>query len=131
MLVLSALVSSLFLAGLAAAEYRPGYGSDDDSDSTDSPSAVAVVAGASTAVVVAAEVTPAISFSTPSASASKASLSTGHVTVHLVKVSNQVGNLAFEPYEIKANAGSIIQFHFYPKVCAAPPSLFAAESNPR
>ncbi|KAL8698359.1 MAG: hypothetical protein Q9201_006616 [Fulgogasparrea decipioides] len=50
------------------------------------------------------------------ASASTATPS-GQVVVHVVKVSNKKKGLTFEPNNIVAAPGHMVQFHFYPKPC--------------
>ena len=39
-----------------------------------------------------------------------------NVKVLVVKVGTKNGSLVYEPSDIKAAAGSLVQFHFYPKV---------------
>ncbi|KAI4122582.1 MAG: hypothetical protein LQ338_005738 [Usnochroma carphineum] len=52
--------------------------------------------------------------SSPAASTG-AAMPSGQVKVHVVKVSNEQGSLTFEPSNLQAAAGSMVQFHFYPK----------------
>ena len=49
----------------------------------------------------------------------------GMVRVIVVKVGNEAGGLVFEPNDIRANAGDMVQFQFYPKVSTSPPSRAA------
>jgi plastocyanin len=42
------------------------------------------------------------------------------VNVQVVQVGNMNGDLKFDPEEIKAEAGSMVQFQFYPKVSDGP-----------
>ncbi|KAI9741797.1 MAG: hypothetical protein M1834_000183 [Cirrosporium novae-zelandiae] len=51
---------------------------------------------------------------TESSSSATSSSSSGKVKVQVVKVSNKEGNLTFTPDSITAEAGSMVQFHFYP-----------------
>lgn len=88
------LLSTIFLAGGALATYGTdsSYGSGSSgSDSTSSPA------------------------SSPAAFAGTATPS-GQVMMHVVKVSNKAGSLTFEPNNLQAAAGSMVQFQFYPKV---------------
>ncbi|KAL8645094.1 MAG: hypothetical protein Q9210_006897, partial [Variospora velana] len=97
----TSLLSSILLAGGAVATYGTdsSYGSGSSgsygsgtsgSDSTSSPApSPAALAGTAT----------------PS----------GQVMTHVVKVSNKAGSLTFEPNNLQAAAGSMVQFQFYPK----------------
>ena len=40
----------------------------------------------------------------------------GKVQMHVIKVSNKAGDLTFEPNNLEAAPGSLVQFQFYPKV---------------
>ena len=44
----------------------------------------------------------------------------GMVKMHVVKVSNKNGDLTFEPNNMQAAPGEMVQFHFYPKVRQTP-----------
>lgn len=71
----------------------------------------------------------AVSTTTSSASAASASAS-GSVKVLVVKVSNEAGGLVFEPNDVKANAGDMVQFQFYPKNHSVAMSNFAQPCVP-
>ncbi|KAI4091262.1 MAG: hypothetical protein LQ344_004255 [Seirophora lacunosa] len=97
----TSLLSTVLLAGGALATYGAdssygssssgGYGSGSSgSDGTSSPK------------------------SSPAAFAGTATPS-GQVKMHVVKVSNKAGDLTFEPNNLQAAAGSMVQFQFYPK----------------
>ena len=53
--------------------------------------------------------TSAVSSTLPSEAASAGS-------IHVVKVGNAEGKLVYEPADIKAAVGDMVQYHFYPKV---------------
>ncbi|KAI9755482.1 MAG: swr complex subunit [Chaenotheca gracillima] len=96
----TSIVSGLALAGPAFAQYGGGsYGAS-------SPEA----AVGTTAVAVASSVASAAATSAPTGTAS----SSGGVSVHVVKVSNKNKELVFSPADIKAAAGDMVQFQFYP-----------------
>ncbi|KAL8956141.1 MAG: hypothetical protein Q9193_006253 [Seirophora villosa] len=97
----TSLLSTVLLVGGALATYGPdssygssssgGYGGGSSgSDGTSSPK------------------------SSPGAFAGTATPS-GQVMMHVVKVSNKTGALTFEPNNLQAAAGSMVQFQFYPK----------------
>jgi plastocyanin len=96
-MLFSSLIASALLASGALAQYDYGYGSSGSSSSAAAPSgtAAAVATGASE--------------SSPSPS--------GMVNVHVIQVSDNNGTLRFFPDDIKADAGSMVQFQFHPKVC--------------
>ncbi|KAL8939808.1 MAG: hypothetical protein Q9216_003159, partial [Gyalolechia sp. 2 TL-2023] len=108
------LVSTLALASGALAQYGGGssYGSgssgSDSSNAGSSPMAMAA---------------------SPAASAGTATPS-GQVMVHVVKVSNKQGELKFEPNNLQAAAGSMVQFHFYPKSHSVAQSTFDQPCEP-
>lgn len=41
------------------------------------------------------------------------------LVTHVVKVGNAQGGLVFEPNDIKAAVGDVVQFQFYAKACLA------------
>ncbi|KAL9010172.1 MAG: hypothetical protein Q9173_004872 [Seirophora scorigena] len=110
------LLSTVLLAGRALATYGAGssYGSSSSgsygsgssgSDETSSPkSSPAALAGTAT----------------PS----------GQVMMHVVKVSNKAGSLTFEPNNLQAAAGSMVQFQFYPKNHSIVQSTFDQPCEP-
>ena len=104
------LLSSLALASGAFAQY--GSGSGYGSGSSGSGNSASMGSGGSSSMSMAA---------TMAASPASAGTATpsGQVMVHVVKVSNNQGSLTFEPNNLMAAAGSMVQFHFYPKVSAA------------
>ena len=118
------LASSILLAtGVLAQSYggASGYGSGGDSGSSSaSDSGYGVGSGsssgsgsessqASSALSPAPVATPSPSTESPTPA--------GTVKVYIVKVSNKNGDLTFAPNNLKAAVGSLVQFHFYPKVC--------------
>ncbi|KAL8949091.1 MAG: hypothetical protein Q9222_004781, partial [Ikaeria aurantiellina] len=56
--------------------------------------------------------------------------SSGQIMVHVVKVSNKAGALTFEPNNLQAAAGSMVQFHFYPKNHSVVQSTFDQPCQP-
>ena len=123
------LASSLLLAtGAFAQSYGSGYSSGGGSDSgsgagsgysSGSENSSGSDGGAESGKVSSSVVSVAVA--TPSASSSSPA-SAGTVNVHIVKVSNKKGELVFEPSSLKASVGSLVQFHFYPKVFLDPTS---------
>ena len=65
----------------------------------------------------AAAAPPAPAAAASEASSPASSAPQSQVSVHVVRVSDANAKLAFEPADIKANVGDMIQYHFYPKVC--------------
>lgn len=104
----STFVSVLCLATSAFAQYGGSYdyGKSGDSSSTDASGSDVTPEAAS------ASSPPDANTATPS----------GTVTVHVVKVSNKEGALKFEPNNLKAEVGEMVQFQFWPKVqiCLTP-----------
>ncbi|KAI9810755.1 MAG: hypothetical protein M1827_006093 [Pycnora praestabilis] len=82
--------------------------------------------GASTSAVAASLQASTSTMSSMAASSSSAS----QVSVQVVKVSNKNGSLIFAPNDIKASAGSMIQFHFYPKNHSVVQSTFDQPCEP-
>lgn len=112
-----ALASSLILVPGALAQYGnygsgSSYGSDSGSYGSGSGSTGSSEAESDTSNSVIPEA--AVASSSPSTGLSAPA---GMVDVHIVKVSNKKGSLVFEPNNLKAEPGSMVQFHFYPKVC--------------
>lgn len=112
MLSISTLVSSILLVTGAIAQsynYGSSYGSGSGgSDSISGDGADYGAASTSTSSV-------AVSKTTAQAGP-KQTLAGGNVKVQVVKVSNKNGDLTLEPNNITAAVGSLVQFHFYPKV---------------
>ena len=97
----STFVSVLCLATSAFSQYGDyGYSSDSDTSSTDASGSDVIPEAAS------ASSTPETNTATPA----------GTVNVHVVKVSNKDGALKFEPNNLKAEVGELVQFQFWPKV---------------
>lgn len=109
------LLSTLALAGGALAQYGGGssYGSSYGSGSSGSGSS----SGSSSSVAAA-----------PASSGTAAA--SGQVMVHVVKVSNKKGDLVFEPNNLQAAAGDMVQFHFYPKNHSVVQSTFDQPCQP-
>jgi len=63
-------------------------------------------------------------------SSASSSTSTGQVTVHVVKVGNANGTLAYSPNNIKANVGDMVQFQFAPNNHTVTQSTFAQPCQP-
>ena len=86
-----------------------GYGdwSDDDDDDSMSiePSATAAAAGADSSATDVSE-----------AEGAAPSSGSDGTTVHVVSVGDKDGGLIFSPADIKAAAGDVVQFQFWPKV---------------
>jgi plastocyanin len=59
-----------------------------------------------------------------------ASTGTGAVTVHVVKVGNANGTLAYSPNNVKANVGDMVQFQFAPNNHTVTQSTFAQPCQP-
>ncbi len=123
------LASSALLAGRALAQYGAGGGSGmsssmmtDTAMSSSMPmqdmaaSSTMAMAAASTMGMAAAS-TMGIAASSTMAGAAAPSGMGGMVNMHVVKVSNMNGDLVFEPKDLQAKVGEMVQFHFYPKVC--------------
>lgn len=106
------LLATLALASGALAQY--GGGSSYGSGSSGSGSS----SGGNSAVASSVAASP-VSSGTASPS--------GQVKVHVVKVSNKKGDLTFEPNNLQAAAGDMVQFQFYPKVCPARSSSMLAK----
>ncbi|KAI9829879.1 MAG: hypothetical protein M1838_005850 [Thelocarpon superellum] len=70
--------------------------------------------GGSDATTAATSATAAAA-SAGAAAPTAASSSGGQVSVHVVKVSNAQGTLAFTPAQVQANPGDMVQYQFYPK----------------
>lgn len=110
------LASSVLLAGGALAQYGSGGGSGMSSSMmTDMASSSSMpaqdMAGSSTMGMAA---------SATMAGAAAPSGTGGMVNMHVVKVSNKNGDLVFEPKDLQAKVGEMVQFHFYPKVWLLP-----------
>ncbi len=114
------LVSSLLLVtGAIAQGYdyggsnSPSYGSGSGSGGSGSSSS----AGSESSSVNSPTSCASASKAMPHTHISKeTSTPDGSAKVHIVKVSNKKGNLTFEPNDLTAAVGSLVQFHFYPKV---------------
>ena len=101
------LASTLILAGGALAQYGAAGGA-------------AGGAGMSSSMMTGMAMSssmPMAASSTMAAGAAAPSGMGGMVTMHIVKVSNKNGDLAFTPKDMKAKVGDMVQFQFYPMVC--------------
>jgi plastocyanin len=56
--------------------------------------------------------------------------SSGQIVVHVVKVGNANGTLAYSPNNIKANVGEMVQFQFAPNNHTVTQSTFAQPCQP-
>ncbi|KAL8641429.1 MAG: hypothetical protein Q9228_001748 [Teloschistes exilis] len=119
----TSLTSTLLLAGSAVAQYGsgPGYGSDTNSGSGSSGSGSMDSGSASSSMMPSSMSSASIPMSTGTS---------GHVKVHVVKVSNKKGELVFEPKNMQAAPGSMVQFHFYPKNHSVVQSTFDQPCQP-
>ena len=107
--VLSALclaTSALAAAQYGSNDYGSGYGSSSGGSSTDASGTGNGLSSSDATPDVASASSPATSSDTPN----------GMVNMHVVKVSNKNGDLMFEPNNLQAEAGSMVQFQFWPKV---------------
>ncbi|KAL8834992.1 MAG: hypothetical protein Q9170_003513 [Blastenia crenularia] len=107
------LLSGLALANGAVAQYGYGSGSSGSGSSEGSSS-----------------MSMASSMAASPASTGMAATASGQVMVHVVKVSNKEGSLTFEPNNLQAAAGSMVQFHFYPKKHSVVQSTFDQPCQP-
>lgn len=108
----TALLSIIVLAGGTLAQYGSGAGSGGyGTGSSDTGTGESMASGGSSSMPTSA---PSPLAASP-ASAGAATPS-GHVKVHVVKVSNKKGSLTFEPKNLQVAAGHMVQFQFYPKV---------------
>lgn len=119
----TSLTSTLLLAGGALAQYGsgPGYGSDTNSGSGSNGSGSMDSGSASSSMMPSSMSSASIPMSTGTS---------GHVKVHVVKVSNKRGELVFEPKNMQAAPGSMVQFHFYPKVCLRSAGAHTSSKRP-
>lgn len=108
------ITSALLLAGGTLAQYSSSSSSDNGYGgigygygSVSTTTATSIVPAVETSAVAAVATSSATSISPAPP---------GMVHVQVVKVSNKNGSLKFEPNNIKAEAGSMVQFQFYPKV---------------
>lgn len=114
-----AAASILLLANGVLAQYGQ-YGGGTDDNSGTPISSVDDNSGTPVSSVSPAGSLPSTSSTAPStAPTSKLSVPAGKIEVHRVKVSNKNGDLTFEPNNLQANPGSMVQFQFYPKVMFA------------
>lgn len=104
----TSLISSLLLAGGAFAQYGSGSSYESSSGGT--------AGGGSLGSSGSSSASMSMSSSVAAAPAAASTATSGQVMVHVVKVSNKKGDLTFEPSNLQAAPGSMVQFHFYPKV---------------
>jgi len=110
-MLFSSLIASTLLATSAFAQYNYGSGSGSSS-----PSSAAAVVSADTAIAT--------------GSSSAGAAPSGSVSVQVVKVSDNNGTLRYFPDNIVAAAGSLVQFHFYPKNHSVVESAFSDPCAP-
>ena len=96
------LASSIFLASGALAQYGAGGGAGMSSS---------MMAGTSMSSSM-----PMMASSTMAGAAAPSTGMSGMVKMHVVKASNKNGDLVFEPKDLQAKVGEMVQFQFYPKV---------------
>lgn len=123
---LATLTSSLLLASgaLAQAEFGAAPANNGNTGSSQSsivaPSAPSSTGSASNEMAGMTGMSGSSSSGSSSSSPSSSSGSTGStgsgmVQVQVVKVGSKNGSLTFEPNDLKAEPGSMVQFHFWPK----------------
>lgn len=127
MFLSTSILSTLVLAGAALAQYGSdsGYGSDSSYGSGSSGSGSSGSGGSDSSSSMSMTASPA---SSPAASAGTATPS-GMIPLQVVKVSNKEGTLKFYPDSFDMAAGSMVQFQFYPKVCAETHATFAPKGS--
>ncbi|KAL9580738.1 MAG: hypothetical protein Q9212_004319 [Teloschistes hypoglaucus] len=113
----TSLTSTLALAGGALAQYGSGSGYGSGSSGSGSMDS----ASASSSMMPSSLSSATIPMSTGTS---------GQVQVHVVKVSNKKGDLIFEPNNMQAAPGSMVQFHFYPKNHSVVQSTFDQPCQP-
>ncbi|KAL8711203.1 MAG: hypothetical protein Q9220_004348 [cf. Caloplaca sp. 1 TL-2023] len=124
----TAIASTLLFASGALAQYgnygsgSSNYGSGS-SNSVSGAAAVAKDSGSGSSSSMSSSMSASMPMSTGTSSS-------GQVMVHVVKVSNKAGNLTFEPNNLQAAAGSMVQFHFYPKDHSVVQSTFDQPCQP-
>ncbi|MCJ1302301.1 hypothetical protein MMC08_005104 [Hypocenomyce scalaris] len=118
MSLIKCLTSALLLAGGTLAQ----YGSSSSSDGGYGDSGYGSDSASSAGSAVAAVVTSSATGSSPAPS--------GMVSVQVVKVSNKNGSLQYEPNNIQAEAGTMVQFQFYPKNHSVVQSTFDQPCQP-
>ncbi|KAI4139353.1 MAG: hypothetical protein L6R39_006326 [Caloplaca ligustica] len=122
----TALLSIIVLAGGTLAQYGSGAGSGGyGTGSSDTGTGESMASGGSSSMPTSA---PSPLAASP-ASAGAATPS-GHVKVHVVKVSNKKGSLTFEPKNLQVAAGHMVQFQFYPKSHSVVQSTFDQPCQP-
>ncbi|KAI9655699.1 MAG: hypothetical protein M1829_000611 [Trizodia sp. TS-e1964] len=117
-MLLNNIILSAILAGCTRAQNGYGYTSDS-----------------SAAMAMSSSTMQSSMMSASSASSSAMAVSTtgttpGMVNVHIVKVSNKAGDLKFEPNDLKALTGDMVQFQFYPKNHSVVQSTFDQPCQP-
>lgn len=103
------LASTVLLASNVLAQYGGGYNYDSGSGSSQSDGSKSGAGSSSTSMSKTGS-------EAASPAAAGAASPSGQVMVHVVKVSNKMGALTFEPNNLQVPAGDMVQFHFYPKV---------------
>ncbi|KAL8736907.1 MAG: hypothetical protein Q9181_002203 [Wetmoreana brouardii] len=120
---ITSLAPILFLAGNAFAQYGGGYSSGSGSSGSGSGSGASMQSSGSSSMSMSSSMAAAPT------SASTATPS-GQVMVHVVKVSNKKEDLTFEPNNLRASPGDMVQFHFYPKNHSVVQSTFDQPCQP-
>jgi hypothetical protein len=105
-------VSVLCLATSALAQYGD-YETDSGSSSSNYSPAPDTSGSENGSAPAEAVPEAAVTSSSPPANSPQ---SDGSVTTHVIKVSNKNGDLKFEPNNLQAEAGHVVQFQFWPKV---------------
>ncbi len=118
------LASTVLLASKVLAQYGGGYNYDSGSGSSSQSDGSNSGAGSSSTSM------SKTGSEAASPAAAGAASPSGQVMVHVVKVSNKMGALTFEPNNLQVPAGDMVQFHFYPKVSTRKqPSLQGAPTK--
>ncbi|KAL8676662.1 MAG: hypothetical protein Q9186_006846 [Xanthomendoza sp. 1 TL-2023] len=102
------LATTFLLAGGAFAQYGAGYNYDSASGGSQNAGS----SGASSSSPMSVSTSSSVAVSPATTGTANPS---GQVMVHVVKVGNKKGSLTFEPNNLQAPVGHMVQFHFYPK----------------
>ncbi|KAI4108330.1 MAG: hypothetical protein LQ339_002231 [Xanthoria mediterranea] len=117
------LASTVLLASNVLAQYGGGYNYDSGSGSSQSDGSKSGAGSSSTSMSKTGS-------EAASPAAAGAASPSGQVMVHVVKVSNKMGALTFEPNNLQVPAGDMVQFHFYPKNHSVVQSTFDQPCEP-
>ncbi|KAL8966567.1 MAG: hypothetical protein Q9183_003314 [Haloplaca sp. 2 TL-2023] len=121
MYLIKSLTSTLLIASGVLATYGDSSAYGADSTGSGSGSGDSAPDGAADS---------AVPSSVGAVSAAASTGTAGQVMVHVVKVGNKNGDLTFEPNNLQAAPGSMVQFHFYPKNHSVVQSTFDQPCQP-